>query len=286
MALFRNDSPGAITMAQAIEIEKKRVAERKRQRAAEIAAVKAAKAARAAAAAEPAKAAPDDFTFPPGGILGGFNPARAREARELAALGRGGDTLIAHLSRGELVLLRVLQNPAVLAVVARTAAAYRIPLAQLSAGSIMNRINPKSGLPEFTLDDQSENPADQQVADAGAEHQPQYPGTVRYESGIAPAAPALQDMMSCISGKMGAPFTASSTSGGHGPNNPHTLGQAVDGKVAGDASKVLQSGLDCGAVMVQDEYKYPSAQATGGHYHFQTVPGLGGYTGIWVPRQK
>ncbi len=102
--LFRNSSPGALTLQQSIALEKKRLAERRRQ---------------------------------------------AQEARELAAQGRGNDTEIAHLARGELVLPRALQNPEVLTALARAAAAQGIPLGALTVGNAKNNINPQTGMAEF-----------------------------------------------------------------------------------------------------------------------------------------
>lgn len=103
MALFRNDSPGALTMEQAIarhtaflEKERQRIARREKHRARKAAYAKA-DAEAAAARGEPPPQAEDDFTFPPGHIMAGFNPYRARMA--LAQEGRGGDTEIAHVAR-------------------------------------------------------------------------------------------------------------------------------------------------------------------------------------------
>ncbi len=105
MAIFRNSSPGALTLQQSYARERKRVAEQRRL---------------------------------------------AQEAREPAAQGRGGDTEIAHVTRGELVVPRALQNPEVLAVLRRAAAAHNIPPEALSIGNARNRINPKTGQPQFS----------------------------------------------------------------------------------------------------------------------------------------
>jgi len=106
--LFRNASPGALTLQQSVAGAKKRRAERQRQ---------------------------------------------MRQAQELAAEGRGGDTEVAHVARGELVIPRALQNPEVLAALTRAAAAHNIPLEMLSIGNAMNRINPETGMPEFGVMD-------------------------------------------------------------------------------------------------------------------------------------
>jgi murein DD-endopeptidase MepM/ murein hydrolase activator NlpD len=72
-----------------------------------------------------------------------------RQVRDLAAQGRGEDTEVAHVARGELVVPRALQTPEFMAALARAAAAYGVPLARLSVGNAMNRINPNTGAPEF-----------------------------------------------------------------------------------------------------------------------------------------
>ena len=137
--LFRNDSPGALTLDQAVELEMKRRDERRRQAALQ-------KEQAAKQAAQPN----DDFTIPPGGILGGFNPRRNREY--LARFGRGHDTEIAHVARGELVIPAELQTPEVLAFLTHVAAARNVPLGRLRVGSARNSINPHTGAPEFSYD--------------------------------------------------------------------------------------------------------------------------------------
>ena len=99
--LFRNNSPGALTREQAVELEKKRAKE------------------------------------------------RARQAKALAAQGRGGDTELAHLTPGEIILPEFLQTPELLSLLHQAAAANNIPFDSLRIGSRKNRINPNAGLPEF-----------------------------------------------------------------------------------------------------------------------------------------
>ncbi len=99
--LFRNSSPGALTREQAVTLEKKRLAERRRQ------------------------------------------------ARELAARGRGEDTEIAHVALGELVVPQALQTPELLAALRLAAADQGIPVEMLRIGSAKNQINPNTGAPEF-----------------------------------------------------------------------------------------------------------------------------------------
>ena len=119
--LFRNDSPGALTLDEAVELEMKRRDERRRQ-----AALQREQAAKQAAQPN------DDFSIPPGGILCGFNPRRNREY--LASFGRGDDTEIAHVARGELVLPKAMLTPDVLAVLRYAAAINNIPFERLRIG--------------------------------------------------------------------------------------------------------------------------------------------------------
>jgi len=102
--LFRNSSPGALTLNESIELEKKREKERRKQ---------------------------------------------MRQARELAAQGRGEDTEVAHVALGELVVPQALQTPELLAALRRVAAANNIPFDALRVGSAMNSRNPRTGAPEF-----------------------------------------------------------------------------------------------------------------------------------------
>jgi hypothetical protein len=126
MALFRNDSPGALTMEQAIE-RATQILEKEARR------LEAVKKAKAEAGARGKKA--------------------ARMAEHLAGQGRGSDTEIAHLARGEVVLPRLLQRPEVMRALARAAAEEGIPLAMLTVGNAMNSINPNTGAPEFGIGD-------------------------------------------------------------------------------------------------------------------------------------
>lgn len=79
------------------------------------------------------------------------NKERRRQAEELAAQGRGEDTEIAHVARGELVVPEILQNAEVLAAVRYAAKAQGIPFDRLRVGNRRNSINPKTGMPEFFM---------------------------------------------------------------------------------------------------------------------------------------
>jgi hypothetical protein len=76
-----------------------------------------------------------------------------RQARELAAQGRGEDTEIAHVARGEYVIPEALQTPELLTALRRAAAAKGIPMEMLSIGNAINSINPATGAPEFGIGD-------------------------------------------------------------------------------------------------------------------------------------
>jgi len=103
--LFRNNSPGALTRAQAVEIAKQQ------------------------AQAERAE--------------------RRRMAENLARQGRGEDTEIAHVARGELVIPEVLQVPEVLKALRRATSDAGVSLDRLRVGGAHNSINPSTGMPEF-----------------------------------------------------------------------------------------------------------------------------------------
>jgi hypothetical protein len=73
-----------------------------------------------------------------------------QQAQELAAQGRGEDTEIAHVARGEFVVPEALQTSEFMATLERAAAAHNIPLERLRVGNNRNSINPGTGLPEFS----------------------------------------------------------------------------------------------------------------------------------------
>jgi hypothetical protein len=91
--------------------------------------------------------------------LSKLDPARYRntiqhlQSQIMALQGRHGDTRVAHVARGELVVPTALQSPEVLWALRRAAAPYNIPLEMLSVGNAMNRINPNTGAPEFGIMD-------------------------------------------------------------------------------------------------------------------------------------
>jgi len=74
---------------------------------------------------------------------------RKRQAAQLAAQGRGDDTEIVHVARGEFVVPQALQTPELLKVLRHAAKARGIPFDRLRVGSGRNSINPKTGVAEF-----------------------------------------------------------------------------------------------------------------------------------------
>lgn len=83
------------------------------------------------------------------------NPRLASQfgARILAMQGRGNDTEVAHVARGEMVVPQALQNAEVVTALRRAAAAHGVPVEMLLVGNSRNRINPETGAAEFGIMD-------------------------------------------------------------------------------------------------------------------------------------
>jgi hypothetical protein len=71
------------------------------------------------------------------------------EARLLALQGRGGDTELAHLTPGEVVVPPQLQTPEVIQALQRAAQNAGVDLARYTAGSQASSVNPETGLDEY-----------------------------------------------------------------------------------------------------------------------------------------
>ena len=98
------------------------------------------------------------------------------EARELASMGRGGDTEIAHLSLGEIVVPSVLQTPEVMRALSTAAAVAGVSLDRFRLGMPQNSINSDTGMAEFWFGNRfGKNPLDVPGADDLAPEQPQPP---------------------------------------------------------------------------------------------------------------
>lgn len=93
------------------------------------------------------------------------------EARILAMQGRGSDTEVAHLARGELVVPEALQSAGVLAVLREAATLHGIPLDRLRVGEASNSINPDTGSAEFNLEEDVDGtiPLAAEIADVQAQ---------------------------------------------------------------------------------------------------------------------
>jgi hypothetical protein len=74
---------------------------------------------------------------------------RRLQTRAMALQGRCGDTEVAHVTRGEIVLPTALQTPALLDALRQAAAAAKIPVNRLRVGSGANSLNPRTGVAEF-----------------------------------------------------------------------------------------------------------------------------------------
>jgi biotin carboxyl carrier protein len=98
-------------------------------------------------------------------LAGADDPSLRNEAQALARAGRGGDTQIAHLTPGEIVIPKRLQTPQVIAALRRAAGASNTPLARLQVGHPRNRINPRTGAAEFDDSDAAPRDAGEAIAD-------------------------------------------------------------------------------------------------------------------------
>ena len=79
------------------------------------------------------------------------NPAPAKWGDSLAAHGRKGDTEIAHVTPGEIVVPRdiIEQNPQLRDIIAQAMSQYGADVNQFTVGHHMQSINPATGQPEF-----------------------------------------------------------------------------------------------------------------------------------------
>ncbi len=88
-------------------------------------------------------------------VLRALNPKRhgalvqQMQARLLALHGRGGDTEVAHVTPGEVVIPRSLQTPEVMDAFSSAAARAKISLERLRVGTSENSVNPDTQAPEF-----------------------------------------------------------------------------------------------------------------------------------------
>lgn len=103
--------------------------------------------------------------------------------------------------------------------------------------------------------------------------------------------PVLYVFMNCVQRCYGSAWqlTVTATTNDH-KTGAHSRGRAVDFTLpdgALGANDAVCCALNCGARYVQDEYHYPSPNATGPHIHAQLDKGKGGAKGTGShPRPK
>lgn len=170
------------------------------------------------------------------------------QSRVIALQGRNGDTEVAHVTPGEIVLPKILQTPAVLGALRQAAAAAKIPLDQLKIGNDLNSINPLTGRPEFAdpPQDDLEEIAITAPRETGIVQMPQdipdefrvhgNPGGGVNQYGV-PAAPyVVAEVASRWTGEGRTPFSVGDLSNaqvtpykGHSENGDHALrGTGID----------------------------------------------------------
>ena len=126
-------------------------------------------------------------------------------------------------------------------------------------------------------------PAPQPDNGGRAAIQPRYRLQTRF---VPQPSQAVGDFLNCLGECAGQTLTVTATTNGHPGDNPHSRGEAVDVLVPRpeDRARVMQCGANCGAPFQIDEYAHPSPGSTGGHEHFNMVPGRGGATGPYHPQ--
>lgn len=90
---------------------------------------------------------PGPQSQPPQGIA----PNIQHILQQLAQQGRGGDTMIAHLTPGEMEVPPEVQTPKVLATLKKAYKEKGVQPQQFTAGSPASSINPTTGLPEYNF---------------------------------------------------------------------------------------------------------------------------------------
>lgn len=89
--------------------------------------------------------------MPPMGARPPIPPPQQGPQKALAAQGRLGDTLIAHLTPGEIQLPPQIQTPELLHAVHQAFGKFHINPAQFTAGSPASSVNPKTGIAEYNF---------------------------------------------------------------------------------------------------------------------------------------
>jgi hypothetical protein len=73
------------------------------------------------------------------------------EAQKLASMGRNGDTLLAHLTPGEIEIPPQLQNPALIKELSALFHRHGVDISQFTAGSPQSAHNPATHVPEYNF---------------------------------------------------------------------------------------------------------------------------------------
>jgi RHS repeat-associated protein len=116
-------------------------------------------------------------------------------------------------------------------------------------------------------------------------------GHLRYQNGVPAPKGELAELVSCIADTVGTTLTITSTNEVtpvHAANSPHGRGEAADIRIGAktEAAKLNEAAAECKAGATQDEVSHPSPRSTKAHFHVQTHPEPGGWTGDLPPVPK
>jgi len=81
----------------------------------------------------------------------GIDPKIQALIQQISKMGRGGDTLLAHLTPGEMEVPKEVQTPKVLATLKQAYESKGVSPQQFTAGSPQSSMNPQTGLPEYNF---------------------------------------------------------------------------------------------------------------------------------------
>lgn len=80
-----------------------------------------------------------------------IDPGMLQILQAVAKMGRGGDTLLAHLTPGEIAVPPEVQTPKVLATIDKAMEKKGVDMQQFTAGSPQSSMNPQTSLPEYNF---------------------------------------------------------------------------------------------------------------------------------------
>ena len=84
-------------------------------------------------------------------LMQAIQQQKQQAPQQLAAQGRGGDSMIAHLTPGEIMVPPEVQTPKVLATLKKDFHKHGVSPQQFTAGSPASSTNPKTGVPEYNF---------------------------------------------------------------------------------------------------------------------------------------